>query len=73
MDHYAERSFCFEENKQREGRAKAENGGLQGGKEKLIAAGIAAVVLICAALVFVRFIDGDTPVDFSEVAGERHA
>ena len=48
--------------------AKAGNGGLQGGKKKLIAAGIAAVVLICAALVFVRFIGGDTPVDFSEVA-----
>ena len=45
--------------------AKAGNGGLQGGKKKLIAAGIAAVVLICAALVFVRFIGGDTPVDFS--------
>ena len=41
--------------------AKAGNGGLQRGKKKLIAAGIAAVVLICAALVFVRFIGGDTP------------
>ena len=46
--------------------AKAGNGGLQGGKKKLIAAGIAAVVLICAALVFVRFIGGDTPVALFE-------
>ena len=54
-------------NREKDG-IKAVNSGMQEGKKKLVAAGIAAVVLICAALVFVRFIGGDTPVDFSEVA-----
>ena len=54
-------------NREKDG-AKAGNGGLQRGKKKLVAAGIAAAVLVCAVLLCIRFIGGDTPVDFSEVA-----
>lgn len=47
---------------------KAGKGGLPGGKKKLMAAGIAAAVLICAGIVFAGLVGGDTRVDFSEVA-----